>query len=381
MNNLHKLYELGQSPWYDNISRNLLDNGEIQGLVDQGIRGLTSNPSIFKNAITKSEAYDQQLRDLMRPGVEFNEIYEALAIDDICRACDILRPTFDSSDHVDGFVSLEVSPLLASDTKSTIAEAERLSGMVDRPNLYIKIPATLEGIPAIEETLYRGQHVNITLIFSRKTYERVMLAYLSALERRAAEGKNISDLRSVASFFVSRVDSLVDKLIQNILDAPKSNDANEAIQPDRLRALMGKTGVANAKLAYQDYLRIFKSERFMNLAEKGAKVQRPLWASTSTKNPAYPDTLYVDNLIGPDTVNTMPGETIEAFLDHGTVARTIDQGVSEAQAVIDGLEAAGILMDTVTQELLDDGIEKFAEPYRSLLSAIEQKTRQMAAAG
>lgn len=381
MNNIQKLHELGQSPWYDNISRDLLDNGEIQRLVDQGIRGLTSNPSIFKNAITKSEAYDQQLRDLVRPGVDFNAIYEALAIDDICRACDILRPVYDSSDHVDGFVSLEVSPLLASDTKSTIDEAARLSGMVNRPNLYIKIPATLEGIPAIEETLYRGQHVNITLIFSRKTYERVMLAYLSALERRAAEGKDISDLRSVASFFVSRVDTLVDKLIQNIIDAPKSSAANEAIQPDRLRALLGMTGVANAKLAYQDYLRIFKSERFLSLAQKGAKVQRPLWASTSTKNPAYPDTLYVDNLIGPDTVNTMPGETIESFLDHGTVERTIDQGVSEAQRTIDGLEAAGILMDTVTQELLDDGIEKFAEPYRSLLSAIEQKTRQMAAAG
>jgi transaldolase len=372
MNNLDRLHKLGQSPWYDNISRDLLDSGEIRHLVQIGIRGMTSNPAIFKSAITSSQSYDSQLRDLIRPGIPATEIFEALAVEDIRDACDILRPIFDSSQHVDGFVSLEVSPLLASDTESTVAEAERLRPMVDRPNLFIKIPATSEGVPAIEECLYRGYPINITLIFSRAMYERVMEAYLSALERRAAEGKDIREVRSVASFFVSRVDTLVDKKLEKL--------AAEASDPEAIRALMGKAGVANAKLAYQDYKRIFGSERYQKLEQQGAMVQRPLWASTSTKNPAYPDTLYVDNLIGPDTVNTMPAETVNAFIEHGVVALTIEQGIEEAQADIAALEAVGISMDAVTQELLDEGVRKFAEPYEALLAAIDEKVSQMAAA-
>lgn len=379
MNNLQRLHELGQSPWYDNISRDLLDSGEIQRLVDIGIRGLTSNPSIFKNAITQSTAYDTQLRELLAEAAEATNMYEALAVEDIRRACDILRPVYNASDHIDGYVSLEVSPLLAADTQSTIDEAARLRQMVQRPNLFIKIPATSEGITAIEECIYRGYNINVTLIFSRRAYGRVMEAYLRGLERRAAEGKDIHDVNSVASFFVSRVDSLVDKLIENIAGSMKQPGISSAVDPDRLLSLRGKAGVANAKLAYQDYLKVFQSERFRQLAAQGARVQRPLWASTSTKNPDYPDTLYVDNLIGPDTVNTMPGETVEAFLDHGVPARTLQQGIDEAQAVIDGLEASAILMDTVTQQLLDEGVEKFAQPFEALLSAIGDKTRQMAA--
>jgi len=369
-NNLQTLHTLGQSPWYDNISRDLLDNGGLQSLVDQGIRGLTSNPSIFKKAITSSSAYDAAIAPLAAEGKSSQEVYESLAVEDIQRAADILRPVFDSSGGHDGYVSLEVSPLLAANTKSTLSEARRLRAMVNRPNLYIKIPGTVEGIPAIEQALYEGIAVNVTLIFSRTLYDRVMEAYLRGLERRADEGKPIDQSSSVASFFISRVDSLVDKLIQQKMDAGGASD---------LANLAGKAGLANAKLAYHDFKNVFGGHRFAKLAAHGAHVQRPLWASTSTKNPAYPDTLYVDNLIGPDTVNTMPGETIDAFLDHGTPATTIEDGVTEAKAALRGLEAAGISIDAVTAQLLQEGVEKFAEPFHDLLAAIAEKSQSMAA--
>lgn len=378
---LDRLYELGQSVWYDNISREVLETGELQRLVDLGVRGVTSNPTIFKSAIVGSTAYDAQMRSMLGGDHTPQAVYEALAVEDIRRACDILRPVFEATDHVDGFVSLEVSPLLASDTTSTLAEVRRLHPMVERPNLYIKIPATSEGIPAIEQALFEGYNINITLIFSRKTYERVMEAYMRALERRVEAGKDISEVRSVASFFVSRVDTLVDKMLEKIAASAAEPGNPQSAIPERFRDLMGKAAVANAKLAYQDFLRVFRSQRFQRLTEKGAKVQRPLWASTSTKNPAYSDILYVGPLIGPDTVNTMPGETIEAFLDHGTAALTVEQGVDEAQRLLDALEAVGVSMDAVTQQLLDEGIQKFSEPFEALLGAIEEKTRQLAAAG
>lgn len=369
-NNLKALHELGQSPWYDNISRDLLDNGELQKLVDQGIRGLTSNPSIFKKAITSSAAYDDAIAPLIAQGKSPQEVYESLAVSDIQRAADILRPVFDSSGGHDGFVSLEVSPLLAADTASTLSEARRLRAMVNRPNLYIKIPATPEGIPAIEEALYEGIPVNVTLIFSRMLYGRVMEAYMRGLERRVIEGKSIDQSSSVASFFISRVDTLVDKLIQEKVDAGATSELPE---------FAGKAGLANAKLAYQDFKAIIGSDRFKKLMASGAHVQRPLWASTSTKSPAYPDTIYVDNLIGPDTVNTMPGETIEAFVDHGIASTTIEDGIAKARASLDVLEAAGISMDTVTDQLLREGVQKFTEPFHDLLEAIAVKCQSMAA--
>lgn len=368
-NRIQQLYALGQSVWYDNISRDVLDKGELKHLVGLGVRGVTSNPSIFKSAIVGSTAYDVQLRSLLGGSHTEQAVYEALAVEDIRRACDVLRPVFEETDHVDGFVSLEVSPLLASDTQSTTAEVTRLHAMVERPNLYIKIPATQQGIPAIEESLAAGYNINITLIFSRDAYAQVMEAYLRALERRLEAGKDIREVRSVASFFVSRVDTLVDKKLQKLIDVGK--------EPDRARRLMGKAAVANAKLAYQDFKAVFRGDRFRKLADQGAKVQRPLWASTSTKNPTYSDILYVDTLIGPDTVNTMPGETIDAFLDHGTVAQSVEQGVDEAHSVVVELESLGISMDQVTHELLDEGIQKFSEPFEALLAAIAEKTKQL----
>ncbi len=373
-NPLQQLHQFGQSPWYDNISRDVLDSGQLQRLVDLGIRGLTSNPSIFNKAITSGSAYDAQLRSLIDGSRTPQEIYEALAVEDIRRACDILRPIHEASDGVDGFVSLEVSPLLASDTASTIQEARRLRALVDRPNLLIKIPATPEGIPAIEESLAEGLSINVTLIFSRKVYAQVMEAYLRALERRVEAGQDIRGVASVASFFVSRVDTLVDSLLAARLSTAPPAEA------DRLRGLMGRAAIANARLAYQDFKRMFSSDRFRRLEAHGGRVQRPLWASTSTKNPAYRDVLYVDTLIGPHTVNTMPGETVEAFLDHGTVALTVEQGLDEAQALLQALAALDIHMDSVTQRLLEDGVAKFAEPFEALLAAIESKTRQFAAA-
>ncbi len=366
MNTLQKLYTLGQSPWYDNISRDLLHSGEIQRLVDLGIRGLTSNPSIFKKAITTGSAYDSQIAQMAAAGHSPQAIYEGLAIYDIQHAADILRPVYDASEGVDGFVSLEVSPLLASDTPSTLGEARRLAAAVDRPNLFIKIPATPEGLPAIEQGLADGININVTLIFSRAMYDRVMEAYLRALERRLEAGQPIDRLRSVASFFVSRVDTLVDDQLAAQI-AAGSPDAQH------LANLQGKAAIANAQLAYQDYRRRFESDRFRSLASHGARVQRPLWASTSTKNPAYPDTIYVDTLIGPDTVNTMPAETVEAFLDHGTPALTLETDLAGAEATLAALEAAGISMADATQRLLDDGVEKFAQPFTALLEAIEAK--------
>ncbi|HQA69619.1 MAG TPA: transaldolase, partial [Aggregatilineales bacterium] len=369
-----RLYEdFGQSMWYDNISRAELDAGEIQSLVDSGIRGLTSNPSIFQKAITSGTAYDAQFAELVQQGLGPVEIYEAMAVEDIRRAADILRPIYDESGGEDGYVSLEVSPLLANDTQGTIEEAARLFKMVDRPNLMIKIPATDAGLPAIEESIASGINVNVTLLFSCDMYARVMDAYIRGLERRAGAGEDISRVASVASFFVSRVDTMID----DMLDA-KIAETDDPARQEELRALKGKAGIANAQLAYKLFVDRFKAEDFRRLAERGAKIQRLLWGSTSTKNPDYSDVLYVDNLIGPNTINTAPPETIKAFVDHGALATTLTEDVSDAEQVMQALAREGIDIDAVTDKLLQDGVEKFVKPFNSLLESIAEKARATA---
>lgn len=371
---LIRLYrEFGQSMWYDNISRAELDAGEIQALVDSGIRGLTSNPSIFQKAITSGTAYDAQFAELVQQELGPVEMYEAMAVDDIRRAADILRPIYDESGGVDGFVSLEVSPLLANDTQATVEEAERLYRMVDRPNLMVKIPATDAGLPAIEESIANGININVTLLFSRDMYARVMDAYIRGLERRASAGKEIAGVASVASFFVSRVDTMVD----DMLDAKIAATADPAAQ-ESLRALKGKAGIANAQLAFKLFVDRFEREDFKALAEQGASIQRLLWGSTSTKNPDYSDVLYVDNLIGPNTINTAPPDTIEAFADHGTLATTLTEDVSDAEQVMQALAGVGIDIDVVTNDLLQEGVEKFVKPFNSLIDSITEKAQATA---
>lgn len=359
---LIQLYDLGQSMWYDNIARDLLESGEIKALVDDGIMGLTSNPAIFTKAITSSTAYDEQISEVLKETSDPRAIFEALAVRDIQAAADILRPVYDRTNGVDGYVSLEVAPDLANKTDETRSEAARLWNEVQRPNLMIKIPATEAGIPAIENSIANGLNVNVTLIFSLDMYARVMEAYIKGLERRSAAGHSINNVASVASFFVSRVDSLVDTMLD-----------------DENNSLKGKAAIANAKLAYQLFKEKFAGERWEALNEQGAKVQRPLWASTSTKNPAYPDTIYVDTLIGPDTINTAPPATIEAFRDHGTLAVTVEDGIEEAKSLMSELAAAGIDIDAVTDQLLKEGVDKFEAPFIQLLAAIESKSEQLVA--
>lgn len=373
---LADLRKHGQSLWYDNIARDLLNSGELQRLVDEGITGLTSNPSIFKKAITKSSTYDEQLRELAQQGKGTKDIYEAMAMDDIRRAADILRPVYDRTECADGYVSLEVSPHLAHDTQGTIGEAARLFKQVDRPNLMIKIPGTPEGLPAVEESLANGLNINVTLIFSRKTYEHIMEAYIKGLERRVKAGQPLNTIASVASFFVSRVDTMVDRMLSERIVATGTGNLTEQ---GRMRGLKGKVAIANARLAYQQFKKTFESERFKALKENGAHVQRPVWASTSTKNPIYSDVMYVEGLIGPHTVNTAPPHTIEAFLDHGRVTATLEQWVGETQMVMSELAAIEIDMDAVTQHLLDEGVEAFADSFDDLLEVIEEKRKEFAA--
>lgn len=360
MTKLHDLNALGQAAWLDFIRRSYIASGELKTLVDQGLRGVTSNPSIFEKAIAGSADYDADLRRLVEAGKSVNEIYEALAIDDIQHATDVLRPVYDASQGADGYVSLEVSPTLANDTDGTLADARRLFEAVNRPNLMIKVPATPPGLPAITALIAEGINVNVTLIFSVSQYEAVVEAYLAGLEQRAAAGGDLSRVASVASFFVSRVDSAVDK----------------ELETKGVRDLQGKAAVANSKLAYARFGELFSGPRWEKLAAAGARYQRPLWASTSTKNPAYPDTLYVDTLIGPHTVNTLPPETLTAFMDHGTLAVTIGDGLEQAREDFARLAALGIDMDAVTQKLQDDGVAAFAKSFESLMSSIAQKQAQ-----
>ena len=337
-------------------------------LVNAGLRGVTSNPTIFQQAISSSDTYEQDLRRLAGSDLAPSAVFEELAVADIRNAADMLRPVYDASDGSDGFVSLEVAPDLAYDTDETIAEARRLWSAVDRPNLMIKVPATEAGIPAIRTLIAEGMNINVTLIFALERYAAVMDAYLSGLEDRQGRDLALDHVASVASFFVSRVDTSVD-------DALDAVDSEEAAADSR-----DKIAVANAKLAYRAFQRTFSGERWQKLAEAGAQVQRPLWASTSTKNPAYPELLYVDTLIGPHTVNTMPPKTLEAFRDHGAVARTVDQGVDEAEQVVQQLAELGISLDDITDQLEAEGVQKFAASYDELMDAIEKRREEMAGA-
>jgi transaldolase / glucose-6-phosphate isomerase len=361
-NPLVELEKAGQSVWYDQMERKLITTGALQRMIDEDdLRGLTSNPTIFDKAIAGSDDYDAQIRQLAAQNKTALEIYDEVTIEDIGNAADVFLPVYKKTHGNDGFCSLEVSPLLARDTAGTIAEAKRLFARLGRPNVMIKIPATPEGLPAIEESLAAGININITLIFSNDVYKQVMEAYLRGLERRVAQGLPIGDIRSVASFFVSRIDTMADKQM----------DAN-ASDPE-VAALMGKVAIANAKLAYQEFKRVFSSERFEKLRAQGAVVQRPLWASTGTKNPKYSDVLYIESLIGPDTVNTVPPATYNAFKDHGRVIMTLEQNVGEAQRVIDTFHAKGFSLDAITTKLTADGVKSFDESFDSLMSTIEAR--------
>jgi transaldolase len=363
MTKLQELHDrCGQSPWLDNLRRDWLRDGTLQRLVDRGIRGVTSNPSIFQKAMTAGDAYDDQLRTLVAGGASTEDAYWTMAIDDIRSALAVLRPVFDSSGGNDGFVSLEVSASLAHDPVTTTADAIRFHDTIAEPNLMVKIPATAEGVRSIREVTATGRKVNVTLIFSLERYAEVMEAYIAGLEELADTGADISDVRSVGSFFISRVDTEVDRRL-------------EQIGTDEALALRGKAAVAQGKLAYRDFQRAFSGPRWEALAAKGAAVQRPLWASTSTKNPAYPPTLYVDSLIGPDTVNTLPDSTIDAFEEHGTIARTADDGVADAERTWAQLTEVGIDLDDVARVLEDEGVTAFIKAFDELLSSLDQKAQ------
>lgn len=366
----------GQSAWQDDISRDMLNQGEIRVSIEEtGIRGLTSNPTIFEKAIASGTAYDEEIAGLLERDLDAHAIFEAVAVRDIRNTCDLFRPLYDAAHGGDGFVSIEVSPHGARDADLTRTEARRLWAAVDRPNLMVKIPGTAEGVPVIRQMLEEGININITLLFSVDAYEQVARAYIDALTTRLAGSRSVNRVASVASFFVSRVDSLVDKQLDEKIAA-----TSDATQKGWLASLKGKAAVANAKIAYQSFERLFGSAEWKPLAAAGAAVQRPLWASTSVKNPAYPDTMYVDDLIGPHTVNTMPRPTIAAFLDHGTVARTIDKDVSAAYKTMSDLAAAGIDFAAVTAQLEDEGIASFAKSYAALLDGVSAKRSQLAGA-
>lgn len=371
-NPLLQLIDEGQAVWLDSIQRGQIKSGELKQLIDQeGLRGETANPTIFEKALG-SGGYDDQIRELTQQNLDANAIYEQIATDDVRMACDVFRPLYDQLNSADGFVSLEVSPKLAYDTQGTLEEVRRFWQRVNRPNLMIKIPGTQEGVPAIEQALYEGININITLLFSVEAYEAVAWAYIRALERRVAENKPINQLASVASFFVSRIDTLADKWLDEKIKHESDQQTVEI-----LSNLKGKVAIANAKIAYERFKEIFTTPRFQALQKKGAKVQRPLWASTSTKNPAYADVMYIEALIGPDTVNTLPLETIKAFREHGHVERTIDKDIEEAYQVIRRFEEAGLSLERVTAQVLKEGVEKFNTSLDNLLMVIETKRSEI----
>lgn len=369
MNPLEQLLQCGQSVWLDSISRDLIKSGQLQRLVTgDKLHGLTSNPTIFEQAIGHSDAYDDALRQLLRANEKQTEktLFEALAIEDIRMAADVLRPVYDETHGGDGYVSLEVSPHLARDTGGSIAEAKRLWQAVERPNLMIKIPGTHEGIPAIEQLISEGINVNVTLMFSLGHYDAVARAYITGLERRDAysPGGNKIWPVSIASFFVSRVDNVIDPMLEKI-------GTQEAL------ALRGKVAIANAKLAYRRFRETFYGEPFDSWRKKGVHVQRPLWASTSTKNPAYSDVLYVEELVGPDTINTMPLKTLEAFRDHGRASETLGKGLAQAEADVAQLKKLGIDLNAVTEKLQNDGVDSFAASYDKLLASLKKKRQEI----
>lgn len=369
--NIHELGRLGQSVWCDNLSRGLIEStaatpatASLRAMLEAGIVGVTSNPTIFLKAITGGRDYDGKIARLFAQGRDVMEVYEEVVLEDIADAADMLRGVYDRTEGLDGYVSLEVSPRLAYDTTGTIAEAKRLFHRLNRPNVLMKVPATPEGVPAVEALIAEGVNVNITLIFSLEAYERVMQTYLSGLRKRVKAGQAIDRIASVASFFVSRVDTLTDKLLRQS-------------GSEKAASLVGRAAVSNAKLAYARFEEVFNVRRdFGQLAANGARVQRPLWASTSTKDPAYADTMYVDELIGPNTVNTMPPETIAAFLDHGRPRETVREGFKEAEIHFQRLAEVGVNIQQITEQLLAEGVAAFAQSFDELQAALGKKRRE-----
>ena len=364
----------GQSLWLDSISRHLMDSGELDRLINEtGVRGITSNPTIFEKAINGSSDYDTDIVSLSAQGLSASDIIRTLMVRDVQRACDFFRPVYESSKTLDGFVSIEVTPLLAHETEASISEARTLHRMVDRPNLLIKIPGTPEGIPAIRQLISEGISVNVTLLFSPEAYRQSAQAYIDGLTAYRGAGNDPSRVRSVASLFISRLDTLIDKK----LDALSSGSSDPSVSK-KAKDLRGKAGIANTRIVYELFGSLFSSSDFKALAKAGASVQRPLWASTGTKDPAYPDTLYVDNLIGPDTVNTVPLETLRAFADHGTVARTIDRfakgaPLEDPHRILDALASLGISLEAAYNQLITEGVQSFNKSFESLIESTERK--------
>ncbi|NEQ65623.1 MAG: transaldolase [Symploca sp. SIO2D2] len=367
----------GQSIWMDNLSRTIIESGELKQLIsERGICGITSNPAIFEKAIAGNAVYDKAIDAGIRTNKSVMEIYESLVFEDIRNACDIFKPVYEETNGFDGYVSIEVPPNIAADTESTITEAIRYYQAIGRENVMIKIPGTPEGLPAVERVISEGINVNVTLLFSVQSYIDTAWAYIRGLEKRVAEGKDISNISSVASFFLSRIDSKIDGLVDQQLEG-----VNEPNLTAKLENIKGKVAIANAKIAYQEYKKIIQSDRWKALSAKGAKVQRLLWASTSTKNPAYSDVMYVDELVGPDTVNTLPPSTIEACADHCDPASRVETAIDEAYQLIETLKdpEVKINLDNIMEELLSEGIDKFIKPFESLMSSLEGKVNQLAA--
>jgi transaldolase/glucose-6-phosphate isomerase len=364
---------LGQSTWIDFMSREFLDSGTMARYIrEDNLQGITSNPTIFEKAISQGHEYDDQFRDLAKKGLDDFAVYDELTRADIARALDLLRPTYDKTNREHGYVSLEVNPLLAFDTERSISEAKRLWSALDRPNAFIKIPGTPEGLPAIEECLFSGVNINITLLFSVEAYEKVARTYVKALKRRAEAGKPIDHVASVASFFVSRIDTEVDGRIDRVLST-----ISDASRKKALERLKGKIAIANAKNAYRVFEKVFGEPDFQALKPKGARLQRVLWASTSTKNPAYPDTLYVDELIGPNTVNTMPPDTFDAVKDHGKVRPSLTENMDEAKREVESLAGLGVDFKDATDTLLRVGVERFSKDFETLLGSIRRKRGEL----
>ena len=371
---IRELARQGQSVWYDGLKRDLLHTGGLAGLIDDGVRGLTTNPAIYQQAIAGTGDYDDDIAALGARGLDAKAIYEALAIQDLRAAADFMRPVWDETGGRDGYASLEVSPLVARDTSGTIEEGRRLWKALARPNVFVKVPGTPEGMAAIEALAGEGVNVNVTLLFSRAAYRRAAEAWMAGLEARARRGEALSRAASVASFFVSRIDTFVDPLLDE-----RARRAADAGERDRIEALRGKAGIANAKLAYQDFKELVASERWAGLATRGARPQRVLFASTSVKDPRYPELMYVEALVGPDTVDTVPPATLDALRRGATVRGTLEEATGLAGAQLAALEALGISMDTVTDEVLEEGVRKFAEPFRQLLTTIDSRRAQLGA--
>ncbi|OGV56505.1 MAG: transaldolase [Lentisphaerae bacterium GWF2_44_16] len=366
-NPLSRLGSFGQSIWLDYIRRDLITGGKLRRLIEEdGLRGMTSNPSIFEKAIAESHDYDENIRSMTVEGKNANEIYEALSQRDVQLAADEFRPLYEKTDGKDGYVSLEVNPHLAHDTNGTIQEARRLWSALNRPNVFIKIPATNEGLPAIQQLISEGINVNVTLLFSLPRYRQVAEAYIGGIEARAAQGKALKQVASVASFFVSRIDALVDPLLDKSITQGGKN-------ADIAKKLRGEVAIASAKMAYQIYREVFGNEHFMRLADQGALVQRLLWASTSSKNPDYSDVKYIEALIGPDTVNTAPLETLDAYRNHGEPENRLEQDIKEASWVLERLPELGISIDNMTRQLEDEGVEKFNKPFDKLMATLAEK--------